>query len=94
MSTPPKTKAEFIAAIEEAKRLNEARLEPMREFRRLAESLLSSPSTTPEDIAWIEQRQQDVQTLLEANKAVERQIAALFFEHDLDALLANEGPAA
>ena len=61
--------------IVEAKRLNEARLEPMREFRRLAESLLSNPFTTPEDIAWIEQRQRDVQTLLEANKAVERQLA-------------------
>lgn len=89
MSTPLKTKAEFLAMIAEAKRLNEARLEPMREFRRLAESLLSNPFTTPKDIAWIEQRQQDVQALLEANKVVERQIADLFFEHDLDALFAE-----
>lgn len=89
MSTPPKTKAEFIAQIEKAKQAGAATIESMRQFQEIVEKLLADPATTPEVIALIEARVHQAQALLRANRAVERKIADLFFEHDLDALFAE-----
>lgn len=85
------TRAEFIALIKGAKQANEARLEPLRAWRRIADKLLADPLCTPEVAAMIEQQQQQINEMMEANKAVERQIANLFFEHDVEALFADEG---
>jgi hypothetical protein len=89
VSTPPKTKAEFLAAIAEAKAANEARLESLRKFREIADSLISNPLTTPDVIAWIEQRNEQIREMLEQSKAQEQALADLFFEHNLDALFAE-----
>lgn len=89
MSEPPKAKAEFLVAIEEAKQANEARLETLRSWREIADRLLANPLTTPDVVAMIEKQQEGIQTMLAANKVVEKQLADLFFEHDLDALFAE-----
>jgi hypothetical protein len=55
----------------------------------LTTGFTGNPLTTPEDIAMIEDRFEQIRQMMEANKAVEKQIADLFFEHDLDALFAE-----
>ena len=90
MIEPPKTKAEFLAAIAEAKRLNGETLEPLRQFREIADRMLVNPLLTPEDAAMIEQRFEQINEALAANKAVEKQLADMFFEHDIDKLFADE----
>lgn len=92
MSDAPKTKAEFLAAIEEAKAANAARLESLRKFREIADRLLTNPATPPEDIAMIEQRFEQVQAMLDESKTQERMLADMFFEYDVDKLFADEGP--
>ena len=54
VSTPQKTKAEFLAAIGQIKQLDQDRLEALRNLRRVADSLIANPATTSDQIASIE----------------------------------------
>ncbi len=89
MSTPPKTKAEILAAIEQIKQLDQDRLEALRNLRRVADALIASPATTPEEITSIERDFESLQQLNDSVNVRMKQLADRYFETDVDQLLAN-----
>lgn len=94
MSTPQQTKAEFLAAIGQIKQLDQDRLEALRNLRRVADSLIANPATTPDQIASIER---DFESMRRLNVAITTEMGHLAnccSGHDVPKPLAGEGSEA